>query len=1277
MLMNDKNEFSQINPSFTSKQFEVGGSEMSSLVTMRSRSNVRTVSRSRSVLSSDEQNREVKDPYQMQWDEFLISLKSRRLADATFLLQEKIFSAFNYNKYIGPFLRESSLNEAYHQQRFLTAIHRNQYKDHHNISVVKGLEDVTVDKIFSYIKSGDESGLNNFIAKQTAAGINWKEETDSAGANIIHLAYLFEKYELGHSLVKQFPDLALLPYSKTIPKEIVAEFEIKDVKNTPYLMPYGGENILHMVIIRRKYEEVKWLLNFFRDNEDSYKDGLRILLMQAATGYMFTSKGEFYFGTYPLHFAVCSNDQDIFDLVLRYTSCLNLNDVHVHHDISDVASVSMDGTASIGSNEQKDNGIVTTRRRNSSVIQELRRTSSGPHAIFIRDNVGNTALHLCVHHCLPDMFKHVYKRAEFVLRSEIRLLYLREIDMMKKAAQQQQHGEPKSFPLENVSDNYLKRNIGLMPIEKSLHDIPLDQNKYAEWINSETKMKLEERLLHVLNKDLHSPLTLAASRANHKAGDELLKKQEKMVRMLVESNMTLQWEYGPTRCINLSLEGLDIKYDVNDWYDLDCGFELDEQELLELENKKSSLLNPTETSMAELKSAAIAQKKKELIKKMTQMKSAIQWICEQRCYNSLKIPAIRKIIETKWISCGYPQLSMSFSFNIVTTAVITFILIFSNQSPAVVKYKHNKYVNEEGFTSFLYISLFCVALLRFKGAGIAKFDNTCQYLKSTSFLVTFAFKLVQAHQNHGNDYRDLNGQWRTNYVGFKIALVLCVLTSWMHMYYYLMAFDNTGPFVLTISRIVGKDVPHFMRFYLILVFAFACALSLLSNDGNPAGYYGFWQLLRAAYTLIQMTVNLSPTRNFILLNEVYISNQWLSDLLLTIYYIIVVILMLNLLIAMISSTYKRYHADNAEILLTEKNNIMDSNEQSMEVVEVETMNFYRQKYCTMETYYPKFNSEGRHKYSHHADDSDYQRYQFNFKLFETIPNWDQNSTPKKNEKFMLFIIDPQNDFHEGGALAVPNADDDSSRIADLIDRLGDQISDIFVSMDSHYPTHIAHAAYWKHPTNPNLKPKPFDKITFKDLVHGNWVPRDDSEENIKWVKYYTNKLQADNDKFTLTIWPEHCLVGSRGHAVVPIINSALQRWAEKSPRTVKYIMKGMNVRTEFYSALSAEVEDKDDPSTKFNYELLSTLETCDKLLICGQASSHCVNYTLRDIMSHWHGETSRIIYLDDCSSPVKGFSEYSEALKRDAASFGITITTSDKIIASVEQASDKPTPLPL
>jgi hypothetical protein len=115
----------------------------------------------------------------------------------------------------------------------------------------------------------------------------------------------------------------------------------------------------------------------------------------------------------------------------------------------------------------------------------------------------------------------------------------------------------------------------------------------------------------------------------------------------------------------------------------------------------------------------------------------------------------------------------------------------------------------------------------------------------------------------------------------------------------------------------------------------------------------------------------------------------------------------------------------------------------------------------------------------------------------------------------LFIIDPQNDFHPGGSLAIPTANEDSSRISKLIMEHGDQIDDIIVSLDSHQKLHIAHSLFWVNAAGEH--PPPFTPIPLAAVENGEWKTSQPKWQD--WGLAYVKQLEA-NKRFTLLIWPE-------------------------------------------------------------------------------------------------------------------------------------------------------------
>jgi nicotinamidase/pyrazinamidase len=259
-------------------------------------------------------------------------------------------------------------------------------------------------------------------------------------------------------------------------------------------------------------------------------------------------------------------------------------------------------------------------------------------------------------------------------------------------------------------------------------------------------------------------------------------------------------------------------------------------------------------------------------------------------------------------------------------------------------------------------------------------------------------------------------------------------------------------------------------------------------------------------------------------------------------------------------------------------------------------------------------------------------------------------------KRILLVVDPQVDFHEGGALGVPGANADSDRIAQFIREKGDEIDEIYVTLDSHHRLHVAHAVCWKD--KDGNEPAPFTLIKHDDVEKRVWIPKDDTL--LEYIKYYTRALE-EKGRFVMCIWPEHCLLGTPGHSVVSVLNDALQAWCRKKMTTVNYIMKGTNCMTEMYSALQAEVPIPADPTTCLDPVLVAKLNKADQVLICGQAKSHCVNYTMRDLVDNWKSEKSKLVLLSDGCSSVPGFEEAGEQFEQDMIAAGCTVCS----IASV------------
>ena len=155
---------------------------------------------------------------------------------------------------------------------------------------------------------------------------------------------------------------------------------------------------------------------------------------------------------------------------------------------------------------------------------------------------------------------------------------------------------------------------------------------------------------------------------------------------------------------------------------------------------------------------------------------------------------------------------------------------------------------------------------------------------------------------------------------------------------------------------------------------------------------------------------------------------------------------------------------------------------------------------------------------------------------------------------------------------------DSNRIYDLIMDHLDDISEIYVSLDSRHRTHISNQISWTN--KKGKRPEPFQVITAQEVSKGKWKAKQKALQQ-EYLDYVTNLEQAEKQPFM--IWPDHCLVGTYGHAVMPSINEALQNWAGHNLTTVEYIIKATNCFTEMYSALSGEVPIPTTPQQRWTW----------------------------------------------------------------------------------------------
>jgi nicotinamidase-related amidase len=317
-------------------------------------------------------------------------------------------------------------------------------------------------------------------------------------------------------------------------------------------------------------------------------------------------------------------------------------------------------------------------------------------------------------------------------------------------------------------------------------------------------------------------------------------------------------------------------------------------------------------------------------------------------------------------------------------------------------------------------------------------------------------------------------------------------------------------------------------------------------------------------------------------------------------------------------------------------------------------------------------------------------------LFDAAVEWRKihQLEPAGSMKFdlHLLLVDEQKDFClPAGTLYVGGrsgrgAIDDSRRVTEFIYRNLAAIKHITTTMDTHLAYQIFSPSFW---VDSDGQPLPaHQQISSDDIRSGrarpnpaiaSWVSDGDYQWLLDEVLHYTVELEREG-KYTLYLWPPHVIEGEAGHALVGIIEEArlfhsytrdMQSWLE---------IKGNHPLTEHYSALGPEVLLSHDgrPLGEKNMRLLKCLMSADAVVIAGQAASHCVRYTIEDLLNEMeHVDptlAAKVYLLADCMSPVavpdgqgsfiSDFTEQAAQAQKEFAARGAHIVQSTQPLAA-------------
>lgn len=204
-----------------------------------------------------------------------------------------------------------------------------------------------------------------------------------------------------------------------------------------------------------------------------------------------------------------------------------------------------------------------------------------------------------------------------------------------------------------------------------------------------------------------------------------------------------------------------------------------------------------------------------------------------------------------------------------------------------------------------------------------------------------------------------------------------------------------------------------------------------------------------------------------------------------------------------------------------------------------------------------------------------------------------------NADSVLLVMDVQNDFLPGGALAVPRGDE----VVPIVNRLAARFANVILTQDWHPASHVSFAS--RHAGR-----RPFETI---ELPYGAQV-----------------------------LWPDHCVQGSRGaeFAAALAVNHAQA-----------VIRKGYHAHTDSYSALLEA-----DRVTPTGLAGMLRERGIRRVYCCGLATDFCVAWSALDAQAAGF-ET---FVIEDACRAIDSAGSLAAA-RRDLAAAGVRMTGSDRI----------------
>ena len=254
-------------------------------------------------------------------------------------------------------------------------------------------------------------------------------------------------------------------------------------------------------------------------------------------------------------------------------------------------------------------------------------------------------------------------------------------------------------------------------------------------------------------------------------------------------------------------------------------------------------------------------------------------------------------------------------------------------------------------------------------------------------------------------------------------------------------------------------------------------------------------------------------------------------------------------------------------------------------------------------------------------------------------------------KIWVLLVDMQNTFCMPdfelfvGGRSGRGAVEDTIRLCRFIYGNLGLITHITATLDTHNAMQIFHSIFLVDEAGEH--PRPYSLVNAAQVREGKWrfnpVLADQfgisPQYGQEMLLHYVSRLE-ERGKYELTIWPYPAMLGGMGHALVPSIEEALFFHTIARSAQTEFEVKGRQPFTENYSVIGPEVltGPMDENLGERNPRFIERLQQTDALIIAGQAKSHCVAWTVQDLLDDIQRTdpalAGRVYLLEDCTSPV-------------------------------------------